>query len=454
VELLSRPDRPLPDARELFDPGAGLVVARAPGRLDLMGGIADYSGSLVLQWPLQEATLVAAQPRADPRVRIVSLGGETTGRATSFETTLEALAPGGRPIGYDEARALFGRDPRAAWAGYVAGTLLVLMRECSARFDRGVSLLVQSDVPEGKGVSSSAAIEVATMTAVAAAFDLSLPAKELALLCQKVENLVVGAPCGVMDQMTSACGRAGELLALLCQPAELEGTIALPADLIVIGLDSGERHAVSGSDYGGVRVGAFMGARILASATGRTGPLANIAPAEFEAGLAGHLPEAMRGADFLAAYGETGDPVTRVDPARVYAVRQPTAHPVYEHFRVRRFAELLKAPSSEARDEHLGALMYESHASYSACGLGSAATDALVDVVRRNRAAGFFGAKITGGGSGATVAVLGRRGANVQALVDECSRSLGRRPPVFSGSSPGAAAFGILRLGASGARGR
>jgi L-arabinokinase len=448
VELLSRPDRLPEEARALFDPEKSLVVARAPGRLDLMGGIADYSGSLVLQWPLQEATLVAAQPRSDPGVRIVSLGGESTGRATTFETTLDALAPGGRPLAYDDARALFGRDPRAAWAGYVAGTLLVLMRECSVRFDTGVSLLVQSDVPEGKGVSSSAAIEVATMTAVSAAFEVSLPAKELALLCQMVENLVVGAPCGVMDQMTSACGRAGELLALLCQPAELEGTIALPSDLIIVGLDSGERHAVSGSDYGGVRVGAFMGARILAAATGRTGPLANVTPAEFEAGLGRLLPETILGADFLAAYGETGDPVTRVDPARTYAVRQPTAHPVYEHFRVRKFAELLKSPSSEPRDELLGALMYESHASYSACGLGSAATDALVDVVRRKRTAGFFGAKITGGGSGGTVAVLGRRGAPVEALVDECSRTLGRRPAVFSGSSPGAAAFGFLRLGA------
>lgn len=246
--------------------------------------------------------------------------------------------------------------------------------------------------------------------------------------------------------MTSACGRAGELLALLCQPAELEGTIALPEDLTILGLDSGERHAVTGSDYGGVRVGAFMGARLLAETTGRSGPLANLTPAEFES-LARRLPDTMRGADFLAAYGETGDPVTRVDPARTYAVRQPTAHPVYEHFRVRTFAELLKAPASLGRDQRLGELMYQSHASYSACGLGSAATDALVETVRRSRIPGLFGAKITGGGSGGTVAVLGRRGSPIEALVDECAPALGRRPRVFLGSSPGAAAFGVLRLG-------
>jgi L-arabinokinase len=447
AELGSLKAHPEAAARSLFDPTADLLVARAPGRLDLMGGIADYSGSLVLQWPLGEATLAAAQKRRDHRVRLVSLGGNLAGRESWFETTLEALAPGGRPLSYDDARTLFANEPRTAWAGYVAGTLLVLMRELGARFDEGVALLVRSDVPEGKGVSSSAALEVAAMTAVAAAFGLRIPAPELALLCQKVENLVVGAPCGVMDQMTAACGKAGELLALLCQPAELQGTIALPEDLAVWGLDSGERHAVSGSDYIAVRVGAFMGARIVEAATGHTGPLADLTPLEFEKSIRDLLPATMRGSDFLAEYGDTRDPVTRVDPDRTYAVLQPTGHPVYEHARVRAFAELLAAPPGEARNQRLGELMHESHASYSACGLGSPATDAIVEAIGQVRASGFYGAKITGGGSGGTVAVLGRKDADIAAAVEAVARLTGRRPPLFAGSSPGAAAFGSLRLG-------
>src|SRR5437588_3773446 len=74
-----------------------------------------------------------------------------------------------------------------------------------------------SAVPEGKGVSSSAALEVATMQALAAAYELNIAAEDLALLCQKVENLVVGAPCGVMDQMSVTCAEANRLLELLCQ---------------------------------------------------------------------------------------------------------------------------------------------------------------------------------------------------------------------------------------------
>src|SRR5947207_11489583 len=106
------------------------------------------------------------------------------------------------------------------------------------------------------------------MQALAAAYELEISAPELALLCQKVENYVVGAPCGVMDQMTAACGEANRLLALLCQPAELVGQVSLPQTLEVWGIDSGIRHEVGGADYGDVRAGAFMGYRIIAHVAG------------------------------------------------------------------------------------------------------------------------------------------------------------------------------------------
>src|SRR5262249_54567967 len=151
-----------------------------------------------------------------------------------------------------------------AWAAYAAGVFLVLARERGVSFEGGARILIASDVPEGKGVSSSAALEVAGMSGVAAAYGVPLGARGTALLCQKVENLVVGAPCGVMDQMTAACGEEGQLLALLCQPAELLAPLRLPEDVAVYGIDSGIRHAVSGADYASVRVAAFMGYAILA----------------------------------------------------------------------------------------------------------------------------------------------------------------------------------------------
>ena len=80
------------------------------------------------------------------------------------------------------------------------------MRERGVAFDGGARILIRSEVPEGKGVSSSAALEVATMSAVAAGYRVEINPRETAFLCQKVENLVAWAPCGVMDQMTAACG--------------------------------------------------------------------------------------------------------------------------------------------------------------------------------------------------------------------------------------------------------
>jgi galactokinase len=116
---------------------------------------------------------------------------------------------------------------------------------------------------------------------------------------------------------------------------------------------------------------------------------------------------------------------------------------------VHAFADLLRAPASARRNEQLGELMYESHASYSACGLGSVGTDLLVKLVRDAGAPeGLYGARITGGGSGGTVAIFGARGAetSVRHIAARYEQAMGYKPYVFAGSSPGSAGFGYLRI--------
>jgi len=281
------------------------------------------------------------------------------------------------------------------------------------------------------------------------------------------ENFVVGAPCGIMDQMTSALGQADALLSLLCQPAKVQGFVPLPSSIRFWGIDSGIRHAVSGSDYTSVRTGAFMGYRLIAELAGLnvvarsedgvlriddprwSGFAANLSPAEFDRDFAAHLPAELRGDEFLARHGGTTDSVTRVDPAQTYAVRQPTAHPIHENARVRRFATLLETDPGEPALGEMGELMYGSHASYSACGLGSDGTDLLVELVRAaGPDAGLYGAKITGGGSGGTVAILGRADAGeaVAGIARRYREATGRKPYLFAGSSPGACRFGVRRV--------
>jgi len=425
-----------------FDPAQPIVTGRAPGRLDVMGGIADYSGSLVLQLPTRAKAQVDAQWDAGepPAVTVRTTDADAANGVSEVRLPLETLCGP-----YDAVRAQVWSDPSRLWSAYVAGAVSVLYQELGATFGQGIRLHVASEVPAGKGVASSAAIEVAAMRALASLLDVPLAPRDLALLCQKVENLVVGAPCGVMDQMTAACGRPGALLALLCQPAELQPPVPIPDGVAFFGVDSGIRHDVSGADYGPVRIGAFMGYRIIAETAGLRvdvkdghasvddpkwgGYVANVTAEEWESHLRDRVPERMSGGAFLVRYGGTTDPMTTVEPEREYAVRQPTAHPIYEHARVRRFRALLERGPTDAGMRELGELMYASHASYSACGLGSEATDRLVALVREaGPGAGLFGAKVTGGGSGGTVAILGRPDSRpaVEAIAGRYARVSGR----------------------------
>jgi len=440
-----------PHLREFFAHDAPIYIARAPGRLDVMGGIADSSGGRVLELPLACATAALLQSQEAPRCDIAT---HRAGRWHFFRIELPLATPA-------LLAAWFAKRDSDRWASYVVG----VVQHCWSRDGAGLRIIIDSTVPEGRGVASSAALEVAAAAAVAAGCGSPMPAAELAAACQAVENHVVGAPCGIMDQMTSACGRRHRLLQLCCQPGTIEGYIAIPEGFRFYGIDSGISHAVAGADYGTVRTAAFMGYRMLAAAAALpavrdgtrvriddprwSGYLANVtAPELAELGRA--LPEEMSGAEFLERYDGLTDTATHVRPERRYPVRRATEHPVREHERVRRFAELLGVLAEEPHAAiELGRLMYESHESYGACGLGSDGTDRLVELVAAHSPAhGLFGAKITGGGSGGTVAVLGTSGAEplVHDLAARYRAETGRDARVFAESGPGAAETGVLRL--------
>ncbi|CAN1816337.1 ARA1 [Linum perenne] len=489
-------------AAGLFNWKEDIYVARAPGRLDVMGGIADYSGSLVLQMPTREACHVAVQ-RNDPNkhklwkhaqarqnakglgptpvLQIVSYGSELSNRGPTFDMDLSDFIEDGQPMPYEKAMKYFAQDPSQKWAAYVAGTILVLMKELGVRFEDSISMLVSSAVPEGKGVSSSASVEVASMSAIAAAHGLSISPRDIALLCQKVENHIVGAPCGVMDQMTSACGEANKLLAMVCQPAEVIGLVEIPNHIRFWGIDSGIRHSVGGADYGSVRIGAFMGRKIIKSiasdvlsksvdysngfihdeleddgvalfdAESSLDYLCNLTPHRYEALYAKLLPETLHGQEFLDKYIDHSDAVTVIDKNRKYVVRAPATHPIYENFRVKNFKALLTSASSDEQLIALGELLYQCHYSYSACGLGTDGTDRLVRMVQEMQHSGtLYGAKITGGGSGGTVCVIGRNSLLSSQQILEVQQkykvATGYLPFIFEGSSPGAGKFGHLRV--------
>jgi len=399
----------------------GFFEASAPGRLDVMGGIADYSGSLVLQMPVRQQTTVRISLRTD---FICNINSETsTGEKLSASLDYRTLLKNGKP---DEvyARAVL----KHAWVAYIVGCAIMLQKSKNINFT-GADFDIHSEVPLGKGVSSSASLEVATMKALSKAYQLSFSGTELPVLAQQVENKIVGAPCGLMDQLASSFGEHGKLLPIVCQPDKIAEPITIPSDVSFIGIDSGIRHSVGGASYGDVRCAAFMGYSIILNSFGVTkedighakqrgdfsalpyrGYLCNISVSEFERKFQSLLPATVKGKDFLELYGVSIDTVTSVNEDTIYPVLQSAAHPVYENERVNTFMQLLMdiniSTEKQKQLQTMGELMYQSHESYSRCGLGSERTDEIVAIMKAHESSGIAGAKITGGGSGGTVCAL------------------------------------------------
>ena len=458
-----------------FDFSKPIRLARAPGRLDVMGGIADYSGSLVCEMPLERSVALALQPRTDGQLQVFSFNLHDEHVPFTLRLSVEAITTATA----DQLRRDFA-EPGRKWAGYVLGALFVLLEQKlidASTLDRGgLSFAVYSTVPIGAGLASSAALEVASMMAVASHFGLApllADPMKLAMLCQHVEHQIVGAPCGIMDQVASLMGEAGMLLRLLCQPHELRPPLRLPAGVRVLGINSGVRHSVGGSAYTRTRCAAFMGhtmvldkMREIGRALGKellddpmNGYLANLDPDDFKQYFRPCLPEKLKGLEFLERYGPTIDTVTTVHPDHEYPVQSATDHHVLEARRVQKFVGFIEEAAALKEDDpgrtslldKAGHLMYASHLSYTNdAQLGADECDLLMEMVREREPEGFYGAKITGGGCGGTVAVLAdddeRSGRALAEIIASYRQQTGKPAEVVSGSSPGASHLGTLLL--------
>jgi galactokinase len=243
--------------------------------------------------------------------------------------------------------------------------------------------------------------------------------------------------------------------------------VRLPEGLTTWGLDSGVSHQVSGIEYEAARAAAFMGYKLICDwerlevtldESARipryidprwNGYLANMPPSMYRA-FDERLPLKLTGTEYLALGKVHVDPFTKARPDVTYRVRACTRYAVEENYRVELFAELARGMSADYTSRGatlMGELMYQSHQAYTETGLGCDMTDLLVKLAReQSPERGIFGAKITGGGGGGTVAILGRSDAedSLAAIVAGYEAKLGITPYVFRGSSMGADRFGIV----------
>ncbi|HEX2316703.1 MAG TPA: galactokinase [Thermomonospora sp.] len=317
-------------------------VWHAPGRVNLIGEHTDYNGGLVLPFALRQGVSVAAARRDDGVLEVRSLQAADDGRVLR----LDALAPGSVP----------------GWAAYPAGVAWVL-RDLGAG---GASLLIDSDLPQGAGLSSSAALECATALALGDLHGLDVDRAELARLAQRAENDFVGAPCGIMDQSASLLCTEGRALMLDCLSG-LSSQVPVPLDgLTVLVVDTRAEHAHAGGEYAARRAECERAAEALGVATLRD-----------VKDLADALPRLR-------------DPV----------LRRRVQHVVTENHRVEAAVGLLRARATA----EIGGMLTASHLSLrDQFEVSWPQADAAVEAAL---VAGARGGRMVGGGFGGSVIVL------------------------------------------------
>ena len=215
------------------------VWAQAPGRVDLMGSHTDYNEGYVLTQTIDRNTWIAALPRENEKIRIASLNSDGTA-----EIDLGDIQ----------------HSQSAAWTDYVGGVASILKEEGYEL--RGFDGLVHSTVPFGSGLSSSAALEVASAVLFDHLGDLNINPVDIAKLCQRAEREFVGMNCGILDQYSSAMGKAGQVLLLDCRYIRSE-TRPIAGDLQVVVCDTRAPRALTGSEYPERRAQCEQGARLL-----------------------------------------------------------------------------------------------------------------------------------------------------------------------------------------------
>ncbi|MEZ5397115.1 MAG: hypothetical protein R2724_30655 [Bryobacterales bacterium] len=318
------------------------AVGEAPGRLDFLGGVADYSGALVLETPIDATTRVEITSVSNAAW---SLNSQGHGRwAAPAEPLLGALSASGAV-----AREALDTQGAPHWVRYPLGCLWAFCHQTGWRPNGGLSFTIKSDVPEGMGVSSSAALEVATLRALEEISGTRLRGTDLARLGQFAENQIAAAPCGLMDQLTAAYGKGGALLQILCRPDILQPAVPLPKGVLVVGWASGVEHSVGGEAYGRARAAAFAGKRIFERKLDRNWEFAaEIPPSLFQRHAADAVPETIRGDKLVQEYGEIDDPLSVIQPKQTYPVRAALRFPIEETFRSELAVSLLSSASAVA----------------------------------------------------------------------------------------------------------
>ncbi|MFO7899557.1 MAG: galactokinase, partial [Planctomycetota bacterium] len=350
--MIDRENAILLEFKERYGTGEGVGLARAPGRVNLIGEHTDYNDGLVLPIAIARDTVAGFRPNDSRTVRVHSM---TLDESADFSLDDEAVAT----------------EP--PWLAYVAGVARSLM---DAEVELvGCDLVIHSTVPAGGGLSSSAALEVSTALALCAAAGQEVDRKELMWACHRAEGDYVGMRCGIMDQYVALFGEAGSAVLLDCRAAEHQ-LVPCATDVVkFVVCDTGVRHELATSEYNRRRQeceeGARDAARLLKAKTVRS--LRDLDPGD------------------LSELGQELEPV----------IFRRVRHVVTENARVREAAGALR----EQNYLSMGVLMDASHDSLrDDYEVSCSELDTMVELAWSQR--GVYGSRMTGGGFGGCTITL------------------------------------------------
>src|SRR5690349_16771992 len=316
---------------------------RAPGRVNLIGEHTDYNDGFVMPAAINLSVFASVWPREDRKLQI---------KSENFDDEIE--------FDLDHPQ----RTSEHHWSDYAIGVAVMLER--AGHRLRGARLELRGDVPLGSGLSSSAAVEVATACALAANSDLSIDKRELALLCQRAENEFVGARVGIMDQFVSLFGREERALLLDCRSLEFK-LLPLPDTVNLVICNTMVKHALASSAYNERRAQCEAGVQHLARFLPHVKALRDVTLAELEE-FGRDLPAVV--------YRRCRHVIT--ENLRVLAAGEALQrHDLY------RFGELMRGSHFSLRDD------YE---------VSSKELDLMVELAFMSD--GIYGSRMTGGGFG------------------------------------------------------
>lgn len=324
-------------------------IASAPGRVNLIGEHTDYNNGFVLPVAINRKTIIAISPRSDAKLGLY---------AHNFNASVT--------VGLEQLE----RTKENSWSNYSKGVASVLQGKGKSL--RGSNLMIHSDIPSGAGLSSSAALEMATAHALLALNTITMSAAEIIEVCHSAEYDFVGVHCGIMDQFISCMGMKNHALFLDCQSLEYEH-VPIPLGCKLVVCDTGVKHSLGASEYNTRRQQCSEGAQQLSLVIPNVKTLRDVSVKQFE---------------------EHKDRLGTL-------VKKRCKHVVHENERV------LQSVTALRRNDlsEFGKLMYQSHLSLkNDYEVSCTELDSVVDICAE--ADGVYGARMTGAGFGGAAICL------------------------------------------------